>query len=99
MRANTDPLAAAKGRATIFLNGQQVGGWELNSEPNTGDGPLRVGRLWSDSFHKTTWDLRGKLRDLRLFEQADFPDMLRFIWCGMGTYLKHNPGNAVAQAG
>ncbi len=69
-KPNTDPLSAAKGRVEIYLNGINVGSKEILLEPESGDGPLRVGRLWGDSYQAGVWDMKGEIRDLLIFKRA-----------------------------
>jgi hypothetical protein len=69
-RPNTDPLAAAKGRVEIYLNGIQVGSKEMHLDPEEGGEPMRIGRLWGDARQANTWDMKGEIRDLRLFNSA-----------------------------
>jgi hypothetical protein len=69
-RPNTDPLAAAKGRVEIYLNGIQVGSKEMHLDPEEGGEPLRIGRLWGDARQADTWDMKGEIRDLLIFNSA-----------------------------
>ena len=69
-KPNRDPLAAAKGRVEIYLNGLNVGSREMALEPEESDGPLRIGRLWGDSYQAGVWDMKGEIRDLHVFARA-----------------------------
>ena len=69
-KPNTDPLAAAKGRVEIYLNGLNVGSREMAMEPEESAGPLRIGRLWGDSHQAGVWDMKGEMRALRIFKRA-----------------------------
>ncbi|MEI8244286.1 MAG: LamG domain-containing protein [Lentisphaerota bacterium] len=69
-KPNTDPLAAAKGRVEIYLNGINAGAREMPVAPEETSGPLRIGRLWGDSYQAGIWDMKGEIRDLRIFNRA-----------------------------
>ncbi|MFN6016309.1 MAG: glycoside hydrolase domain-containing protein [Verrucomicrobiota bacterium] len=69
-KPNTDPLAAAKGRVEIYLNGIQVASREMLLEPEEIESPLRVGRLWGDIRQAGIWDMKGEIRDMRMFNRA-----------------------------
>lgn len=69
-KPNTDPLAAAKGRVEIYLNGIQVGSKEMLLDPEESGDPLRIGRLWGDAQQANTWDMKGEIRDLQIFNRA-----------------------------
>ncbi len=69
-KPNRDPLAAAKGRVEIYLNGINVGSREMLFEPEETAGPLRIGRLWGDSDQAGVWDMNGEIRTLRIYKRA-----------------------------
>ena len=69
-KPNTDPLAAAKGRVQIYLNGIPFASKEMLLDPEEGEGPLRIGRLWGDDYQANIWDMKGEIRDLRIFDRA-----------------------------